>query len=158
MSLLKRLIDWRPGKGKDKRKYEFEIIILKDGVNSHSKHTGDSMTHSHEGPDDQTYELKAENLYRIKPGIIQRIRYKFRGINAGFIIPFHESDESPISYRVPAFSARVIKTVHESRALSSALKDEFAKALDIKTFFMYFLLMAGAIVVFLVMTGQVVIG
>lgn len=140
------------------KNYEFEIIILKPGVNSHSTHTGKDMTHGHKGPDEKTYELKAENLYRIKPDIITRLKYKLRGINAGFIIPFKSGSEDPISYSVPAFSARVIKTVHESRALSSALKDEFAKELGLKTFFMYFLLMAGAVVVFLVLTGQIAVG
>lgn len=155
---LTSLLSWRPGKKNKTKKYEFEIVVIKHGVNSHVIYTDKSMTHEHEGPDGKKYNIEADNLYRIKPGLIGGFRYRLRGINAGFIILFKEGDTKPIAYKAPAFSARVIKTVHESRALSSALKDEFAKDMNVRTFFMYFILMVAAVVIFLVLTGQIVVG
>ena len=113
------------------------------------------MTHEHEGPDKTMFKIKPENLFKVAPGIRDRIRYKIRGIDSKFMVIFQQDEDTPISYETPKYSAKVLKTVSSSKALSSALKDEFAKALDAKTFFMYFMLIVGAIVAYVVITGQV---
>lgn len=141
-------------KAKKKRKYAFTVIIL-GPVNKHYNYVKDSMAHIHEilGRT-ESINVKPKDLYRLKAGLLTRLRYKIRGIDSGFLAVFGEGSEEPISYDAPKYSARVLKEISESRALKTALKDEFAKAMDTKALFMYFLLIAGAIVIYLFMTGQ----
>ena len=134
-------------------KYEFEVAVL-GSINKHFKYTRPEMEHVYTGPDGTVHRIKPENLYRVKPTIGDRLRYKLKRITSGFIVVFRTDTSTPISYESPEYSARVLRTISESRALKTALKDEFAKAMDTKTLFMYFLLIAGAVVVYLFMTGQ----
>ena len=136
-------------------KYEFEVVVLKPGINPHIIYTDEKMEHEHEGLGDIKFKIKPENLFKVSPGIWDRIRYKIRGINSKFMVIFQENEDTPISYATPKYSARVLKTVSSSKALSSALKDEFAKAMDAKKFFMYFMLIVGAVVAYVIITGQV---
>ena len=136
-------------------KYEFEVVVLKPGINPHIIYTDEKMEHEHKGPGEITFKIKPENLFKVSPGIRDRIRYKIKGINSKFIVIFQENEDTPISYETPKYSARVLKTVSSSKALSSALKDEFAKAMDAKKFFMYFMLIVGAVVAYVIITGQV---
>lgn len=112
------------------------------------------MDHHYTGPDGTVHHVKNENLYRVKPTIFDMIRYKLKGIDSGFMVIFKTDTSTPIAYSSPKYSARVLRTVSESRALKTALKDEFAKAMDAKALFMYFILIAGALVVYLFLTGQ----
>ena len=134
-------------------KYEFEVAVL-GSINKHFKYTRPEMEHVYTGPDGTVHRIKPENLYRVKPTILDRLRYKLTGITSGFIVVFKTDTSVPITYEAPEYSARVLRTISESRALKTALKDEFAKSMDTKTLFMYFLLIAGAVVVYLFMTGQ----
>ena len=136
-------------------KYEFEVVILKPGVNVHTIYTDESMEHEHKGPDDIVFKIKAENLFKVSPGILDRIRFRLSDIDSKFMVIFQENEDTPISYETPKYSAKVLKTVSSSKALSSALKDEFAKAMDAKKFFMYFMLIVGAVVAYVIITGQV---
>lgn len=140
-------------KPSSKPKYEFEIVVLKPGINDHSVHINENMNHEYE-----SYKIKPENLFKVSPGIFDRIRYRIQGIDSKFMVIFQETEDTPISYETPKYSSRVLKTVSTSKALSSALKDEFAKALDPKKFFMYFMLIVGAIIAYLVITGQIILG
>jgi len=136
-------------------KYEFEVVVLKPGINPHIIYTDENMTHEHEGPGDITFKIKPENLFKVSPGILDRIRFRLNDIDSKFMIIFQENEDTPISYVTPKYSAKVLKTVSSSKALSSALKDEFAKAMDAKKFFMYFMLIVGAVVAYVIITGQV---
>lgn len=131
-------------------KYEFEIVVLKPGVNIHSVHINETIDHEYE-----SFKIKPENIFKVSPGILDRIRYRIEGIDSKFIVIFQENEDNPISYKTPKYSSKVLKTVSTSKALSSALKDEFAKAMDPKKFFMYFLLIVGAIIAYLIITGQI---
>lgn len=140
--------------GRDgKTEYEFEVAVL-GSINKHFRYTMPEMGHIYTGPDGTVHRIKPENLYRVKPTMLDRLRYKLKGIASGFIVVFKTDTSTPITYEAPEYSARVLRTISESRALKTALKDEFAKAMDTKTLFMYFLLIAGAVVVYLFMTGQ----
>lgn len=142
-------------KKKKKRKYAFTAIVL-GPVNSHIDYTETSMTHTRKvtGIVDPI-EVKPADLYRMKPDIFTRIKYKLTGIDSGFLVVFKKDSKTPVAYENPEYSARVLRTVSDSRALRTALKDEFTKAMDAKTLFMYFLLVAGAIVAYVIITGQV---
>lgn len=112
------------------------------------------MTHKHKLPNNVTINVAPENIYRIKPGFMGRLKWKLRRINAGFLVVFGTDSKKAVSYESPKYSAKVLKTINESRALKTALKEEFKQAVNTKTLFMYFLLIAGAVVVYLFMTGQ----
>jgi len=113
------------------------------------------MTHEHEGPDGTVFKIRPENLFKVAPGIRDRIRYKLRNIDSKFMVVIQEDEDTPISYVSPKYTSRVLKQVAESKALSEALKDEFSKDVNFKTLFMYFMLLVVAGVVFMVITGQV---
>jgi hypothetical protein len=105
---------------------------------------------------DNNYEIKAEDLYQIEnPGFRNWIRWKFKGIQKGFLIIFRGGQDSPISYFEPRNSARKLKIVSESRALSKSLREEFKQALDPKFLMAIVIIAIVAIVGYLIMTGAI---
>jgi len=148
-----RFLKWGRGKNRD-QKYEFIIDVL-GPLHSYYRYEKSEMEHAHTLPNNKTINVRKANLYRLDPDFKTRIRYKIRGIDSGFLVVFKSDDDDPIEYISPKYSAKVLKTINESQALKTALKDEFARAMDAKTVFMYFLLIAGALVVYLFITGQV---
>lgn len=136
------------------KKYSFEIVIL-DSINKHYVYTRKSMNHTFMDPAGKLHKITPEDLYLIKPKFMHRLKLKLSGIDSAFMAVFKKNSQDPVEYENPLYSARVIKTIEESQALKTALKDEFAKAMDAKMLFMYFVLICGLLVVYLVLTGQI---
>ena len=104
--------------------YKFKMIFRSPGVDTHFTVYGDALSFKHK-IGDQEYEIKAERLYRFRPGIAQRILYKFRGIKESFFIVYLDKKTEPLAPGTAKVSARIIKEVSESRARDRALKSEF---------------------------------
>ena len=132
-------------------KYEFHLCLVGDR-HRWIKTRNDSMAFNHtEG--ETEYSIETKDLYEIEPGAMTRLKWRLKGIKSGFIVVF-DKENKPIGYQAPSKSAYLLKTVEESRALSKALRDEFKKAIEGKTLFMYVILIVVAIVAYLVITGQ----
>lgn len=136
-------------------KYEFHLCLVGDR-HRWIKTRNDAMAFNHtEG--ETEYSIETKDLYEIEPGAMTRLKWRLKGIKSGFIVVFDKKNE-PIGYQAPSKSAYLLKTVEESRALSKALRDEFKKAIEGKTLFMYVILIVVAIVAYLVITGQLSVG
>ncbi|MBA7599855.1 hypothetical protein ES703_06900 [subsurface metagenome] len=135
---------------KEGRVYEFKICILRVGVNSWSTLTKDTLTWTH----DDTYEIEPNCLY-LREGHGLRVKHWAKKIKASFVVIFKEGNPQGVVYEEPERSAYTLKVVEESRALTLALKEEFKKAMSVKSLFLLVVLAIVIGVVYLVLTGQV---
>lgn len=153
----------QPGRGK----YEFRLCIIGD-KHRWAKTRGNSLKFKFEDPVKSdnpmdvlfneattSYEIDPQVLYQVDPTAIQKISWALSGIKSVFIVIFRKGQSRPIQYEAPTRSAYVLKTVEESQALSNALKKEFAKDFNLKTFFMYLVLLIVAVVAYLFLTGKI---
>jgi len=134
------------------RVYEFNVCVLGDGVNSWETYHSDSLTWTHESG----YEIEPNCLYLME-GHGLRIKHWAKKIKASFVVIFREGKPKGIVYEEPERSAYTLKVVEESKALTLALKEEFSKAMSIKSLFLLVILAIVIGVVYLVVTGQVTI-
>ena len=139
------------------KKYQFELIFMKPGVNQHEMIRGEELSFNHEH-DSKDFKITSERLYRVKPPILKRIQFKLVGINQRFIVVFQDGKKDPIQPVNVNVSSRILSEVKDSRALFKALKNEFSIPMDLKRI----VIIIGGIImialVYLVATGQVVIG
>ena len=139
------------------KKYQFELIFMKPGVNHHEMIREDKLSFNHEH-EKKEFKITSERLYRVKPPIMKRIQFKLVGINQRFIVVFQYGKTDPIQSVNINVSSRILSEVKDSRALFKALKNEFSIPMDLKRIV---IIIGGIMIValvYLVATGQVVIG
>ena len=139
------------------KKYQFEFIFMRPGVNYHEIMRGDELEFSHKY-ETKTYKITSERLYRVKPRFMKRIQFKLVGINQKFIVTFQNGKYEPLEPVKVKVSSRILGEVKDSRALFKALKNEFSIPMDLKRIV---IIIGGIIIValvYLVATGQMVIG
>jgi len=139
------------------KKYQFELIFMKPGVNDHEMIRGDELSFNHKR-ETKDFKITSERLYRVKPPIMKRIQFKLVGINQRFIVVFQDGKKDPIQPVNVNVSSRILSEVKDSRALFKALKNEFSIPMDLKRIV---IIIGGIMIValvYLVATGQVVIG
>ena len=134
--------------------YLFRMCFMTPGVDKHFTVYGDSLDFTHE-IDEKKYEIKAERLYRFKPSLARKIFYKFRGIKQCFIIVYQHKKTDPLAPVDVKVSARILKEVSESRALDKALRSEFSVPWDLKKILMVIGFLVIAIIVWVVISGDV---
>jgi hypothetical protein len=155
----------RPGRGK----YEFRLCVI-GAKHRWIRTRGDKLSFTFEDPlksenpmdvllgeESTGYEIDPRVLYEVDPSTIQKISWALKGISSVFIVVFRKGQAQPVQYQSPKRSAYVLKTVEESNALSNALKKEFAQDFNLKTFFMYLVLLIVAVVAYLFLTGKITI-
>ena len=148
------IVSWRLNVTK---KYKFEMIFMKPGVNEHEFFRSEDLDVEHDH-DSKKYEIKSERIYRVKPGLLKRIHFRIVGINQLFIIAFQAGKTEPIKPGSVKVTSRILGEVKDSQALKKALKNEFAIPMDLKKIVIIIGCVLLAVVVFLVATGQLVIG
>lgn len=153
-SLIFVFLWWRRGV---KKKYQFEMIFMKPGVNDHEFFRSEKLDFNHDH-DSKKYEIKSERIYRVKPGLLKRIQFRIVGINQLFIIAFQDGKTEPIKPGAVKITSRILGEVKDSKALKKALKNEFAIPMDLKKIVIIIGCVLLAVVVILVATGQLVIG
>jgi len=137
--------------------YQFELVFMEAGVNKHIFTRKNDLNFEYEN-DSDTYQIKSDRLYRVKPGILGRLIYKLKGINQGFIVIFQKEKKAPVAPVDVKITSNVLGEVRDSRALSKAFKAEFSVPMDLKKLLIIMAFVVVGVLVFLVMTGQVVIG
>ena len=148
------IVRWRLNVDK---KYQFEFVFMRPGVNYHDLFRGDELEFEREY-EEKKYKITSERLYRVKPRIMKRIQFKLVGINQKFIVTFQNKKYVPLEPVKVKVSSRILGEVKDSRALFKALKNEFSIPMDLKRIV---IIIGGIIIialVYLVATGQVVIG
>lgn len=148
------IVRWRLNVDK---KYQFEFVFMRPGVNYHEIFRGDELEFSREY-EEKEYKITSERLYRLKPPIMKRIQFKLVGINQKFIVTFQDNKYVPLEPVTVKVSSRILGEVKDSRALFKALKNEFSIPMDLRRIV---IIIGGIIIValvYLVATGQVVIG
>jgi len=138
-------------------KYEFRLVIMRPGVNSHHTFMEKGLEFKHD-IDGVEYEVDPTTLYIWKPKLRRRIMWKLRRINGGFMAIYREGQSKAIEYKSPTVTPSLIRVIYDSGALTKALKDEFKEGMDIKKLFMIFMVLAVAIVFYLALTGQLKLG
>jgi len=136
--------------------YQFELVFMDAGVNKHIFTRKNELNFGYEN-DSETYQIKSDRLYRVKPGLIGRLIYKLKGINQGFIVIFQKEKKVPVAPVDVKITSNVLGEVRDSRALSKAFKAEFSVPMDLKKILIIMGCAVIGVLVFLVMTGQVVI-
>jgi len=137
-------------------RYQFELVFMGPGVNQHEMIRGNSLDFEHDH-DSKKFKITSDRLYRVKPGILKRLLFKFVGINQKFIVIYQKGKKLPVSPVDIKISSRVLGEVKESRALDKALRSEFAVPMDLKKILMIMGFLIIAVIAWLVVTGQVVI-
>lgn len=148
------IVRWRLNVDK---KYQFEFVFMRPGVNYHDLFRGDELEFEREY-EEKKYKITSERLYRVKPRIMKRIQFKLVGINQKFIVTFQNKKYVPLEPVKVKVSSRILGEVKDSRALFKALKNEFSIPMDLKRIV---IIIGGIMIValvYLVATGQVVIG
>jgi hypothetical protein len=144
-----------PGPGEKKLvklgKYLFEIIILTDGVNRHTKLRTNDLEFTYL----DLYEVKADALYSFKRKRHEWLKHRLFGIKSWFLCVFKEKKKNAITFDDPTVYPSALKTVEESKALIQMLKEEFKKAMNPKTLFIVFLVVIVMALVILVATGKI---
>ena len=134
--------------------YKFYMIFMTPGVDKNVIVYGDSLDFNHK-IGNKTYNIKAERLYRFKPKLARKILHKFRGIKQCFIIVYQHKKTDPLAPVDVKVSARILKEVSESRALDKALRSEFSVPWDLKKILMVIGFLVIAIIVWVVISGDV---
>lgn len=136
--------------------YKFKMIFRTPGVDKHFSVYGDSLDFKHKIGSDE-YEIKAERLYRLKPGRARKILHKIRGIKESFVIVYQAEKTEPLAPVTVKVSSRILKEVSESRALDKALRSEFKVPWDMKKILMVIGFLVVAVIVWVVISGDVTI-
>jgi len=138
-------------------KYEFRLVIMKKGVNSHHTFRGGGLEFTHE-IDGIKYDVDPTTLYIWRPKFMRRLMWRLRRIKGGFMAIYREGQSKAIGFKAPTVTPHLIKVIYTSGALTKALKDEFKEGMNIKTLFMIFLVLAVGLVLYLALTGQLKLG
>jgi len=137
--------------------YEFKLVIMRPGVNSHHIIRKEGLEFTHK-INDTTYEVDPTTIYIWNPGLRRRLMWKFKRIKGGFMSIYREGQPKAIGFKPPKVTPSLIRVIYSSGALTKALKDEFKEGMNIKTLFMIFLVLAVGLVLYLALTGQLKLG
>ena len=137
-----------------KKPYKFKMIFRTPGVDQVVTAYGDSLDLKHK-IGNMLYEIKAERLYRLKPGRVRKILNKFIGIKKSFVIVYQNGKTEALAPGTVKVSARILKEVSESRALDKALRSEFKVPWDLKKILMVVVFLVVAVIVWVVISGDV---
>lgn len=135
-------------------RYLFEMVFMSPGVNDHFTVYGDTLDFKHKVGETE-YEIKAERLYRLKPGMLKRIWLKIRGVNQCFIVVYQDKKTEPVAPVDVKVSARILKEVSESRALDKALRSEFKVPWDLRKIILVIGFLVVAVVIWVMISGEV---
>lgn len=138
-------------------KYEFRLVIMRKGVNSHHTFRGNGLEFTHD-IDGISYEVDPTTLYIWRPKLRRRLRWRLRRIKGGFMAIYREGQPKAIGFKAPIVTPNLIKVIYTSGALTKALKDEFKEGMDVKKLFMIFMVLAVGLVLYLALTGQLKLG
>ena len=136
--------------------YQFDLILMKPGVNDHFRIEGDSLEFEHE-QDGKKYQVKADRLYRVRVGKMTSLWFMLKGIRKRFLIAFHHEKTKPIEPVEIKVTARVLKEVNESRALGKALRGEFKLPMDLKKILLVMGFIVVVIIAYVMVTGELAI-
>jgi len=137
--------------------YEFRLVIMKDGVNTHHTFRKKGLEFKH-NIDGTEYAVDPTTLYIWRPKLWRRLTWRIRGIKGGFMAIYREKQPTAIGFKSPKVTPNLIKVIYSSGALTKALKDEFKEGMDIKKLFMIFMVLAVGLVLYLALTGQLKLG
>ena len=137
--------------------YEFKLVIMRPGVNSHHILRKEELEFTHQ-INDTTYEVDPTTIYIWNPGLRRRLMWKLKRIKGGFMAIYREGQPKAIGFKSPKVTPNLIKVIYSSGALTKALKDEFKEGMDVKKLFMIFLVLAVGLVLYLALTGQLKLG
>ena len=140
----------------EKKQYRIEMIFMTPGLNDHQEVDGNELDFKHKVGGTE-YEVKAERLYRLKPGFLKGLWYKYKGIKTSFIVVYQHEKTEPVAPVAVAVSARILKKVSESRALDKALRSEFSVPWDLKKILMVIGFLVIAVVIWFLISGDVVL-
>jgi len=153
------LIVWKRHKIGKKGHFRYEIVIKDKGLNHHIITRNDKLNFTFKPKNKdlkgKTYEIKSDNLYHVKRGPLMKLMDSTFGVYSRFLIVFQSGKQDPIAYSEPTRTPTTLRVVSESTALKQALKDEFAKALNVKWIFIIFLLLCVGVLAYFFMTGQI---
>ena len=138
-------------------KYEFRLVIMRDGVNSHHTFRKKGLEFKHKIGEIE-YEVYPTTIYIWRPPLMRRLTWRLRGIKGGFMAIYREGQSKAIGFKAPTVTPALIKVIYSSGALTKALKDEFKEGMDIKRLFMIFMVLAVGLVLYLALTGQLKLG
>lgn len=138
-------------------KYEFRLVIMKEGVNSHHTLRKDDLEFEYK-IGDTTYEVDPTTIYIWTPKLWRRLMWKLRRIKGGFMAVYREGEPKAIGFKAPKVTPSLIRVIYSSGALTKALKDEFKEGMDVKKLFMIFMVLAVGLVLYLALTGQLKLG
>ena len=138
-------------------KYEFRLVIMKKGVNSHHTFRKEGLEFKHKIGDTE-YEVDPTTIYIWRPGLRRRLMWKLKRIKGGFMAIYREGQPKAIGFKAPTVTPNLIKVIYTSGALTKALKDEFKEGMNVKTLFMIFMVLAVGLVLYLALTGQLKLG
>jgi len=133
------------------------MIFMKPGIDEHTKIRGSSLEFETEKINGKKYQIKADRLYRVKAGPRGGLVRWIKGITGSFIAVYQDKQTDPIVTPSVAVSSRILKEVHESRALGSALKSEFKVPWDMKKILLVIGFIIIAAVVYVLVTGEIAI-
>lgn len=139
-----------------KKPYLFELVVMTPGVNKHILVYTDALEFDH---DEENLNLKidSDRLFRVKPSFRERMIFRVRGVKNKFMVIYRKGKKTPVSFETADVSARVLKIIDESRALSKAMESEFSIPWDLKKAVIALGFLIIVVVAWLVATGQVVI-
>ena len=134
--------------------YEFILVFMRPGVNDHVTVSGSSLDFKH-AHGNKNYEVKSDRLYRVKPRFPVRLWWWFIGVKERFTTVYRHKQTVPVEPIPVQVTSRILKEVHESRALGQAMRSEFKVPMDLKKILMIVgFLVLVAIVYVLVMGGE----
>lgn len=137
-----------------KEPYEFILVFMRPGVNDHVSVRGSSLDFEHEY-EKKAYKIQSDRLYRVKPRFPVRVWWKFIGVSERFQTVFQHKNTSPIGPIPVQVTSRILKEVHESRALDKAMRSEFKVPMDLKKILMVIgFIVLVAVIYVLVMGGE----
>ncbi len=139
-----------------KKPYEFDLVFMEPGVNRHSFIRGDSLEFEHK-VNDKTFKIKPDRLYRVKPGLIGGIKMRLMSVTTRFIVVYQMGKTEPTQPEEVKVSSRILKEVHESRALDKSFRSEFSSPMDLKKILLIVGFLVIAVIVYILVSGEVVL-
>lgn len=136
--------------------YEFDLVLMRPGVNKHIRISNDELEFEHT-ENGKKYKINPDRIARVKVGRITSAIFRVRGIKKRFLIVFQHKKTESISAKAPKVSGRVLKQVNESRALGKAMSSEFKLPMDLKKILLIMGFIVVVIIAYVLVTGEVAI-
>lgn len=137
-------------------RYQFNLIFMTPGVNPHETVYNDELEFSHEFRN-RTYEIKADRLYRLRPGKARKYFNRLRNVREVFTVAYLYKKTKPLGPISVNVSNRILKEVNESRALDRGMRGEFKLPMDMKKLLMVVGVIVVVIVAYILVSGDLVL-